>query len=47
MSLLDLTILDHKRISLASRTTKNSGSIKGEIKGLCELASWVAKEANL
>lgn len=47
MSLLDLTILDDERISLASWATENSSSIKCEIKLLCELARWVTKEADL
>jgi hypothetical protein len=45
--LLHLTILNQKGVALASLVAKDSSSIKIEIQGLGECASWVTNEAEL
>jgi hypothetical protein len=45
--LLHLTILNQEGVTLASLVSEDSSSIKVEIQGLGECASWVTNEAEL
>lgn len=46
-SLLDLPILDHKRVPLAPRPAKDGRAVKGQVERLGKLRRGVAEEADL
>lgn len=46
-SLLDLAVLDNKRIPLAAVVSKHRGAVEGDVQGLGEFTSRVTQEADL
>ncbi len=47
MSFFDLSIFDHKSISLASISSENGGAIESEVQSFSEFTAWVTEESDL
>jgi hypothetical protein len=46
VSLSDLAVLDDKGVTLAASIAEDGGTVEGQVKGRCELAVRVGKEAD-
>jgi hypothetical protein len=46
VSLSDLAVLDDKSVTLAASIAEDGGTVEGQVKGRCELAVRVGKEAD-